>query len=111
MGFLDLDVNSPEAPAELEHGLFSDGTDRFSVRSTTSDPGTIRVHAPDLGADEYWVLILTGVSTSSPSADWLGKWDLFSREWKDAFVEEVFRIFHDCKSRPLCSVNPSAGVR
>ncbi|SDD87171.1 hypothetical protein [Glycomyces harbinensis] len=81
---------------ELEHGRFTDGIDWFSVRTATSDPTTIRVHALDMDRDD-WALVITGLRTSSMSADWPGKWGSFSEEWKSDFLERVFQVYYACE--------------
>lgn len=65
-------MDSPSHPVAREHGTFTDDRDLFSVRSATSDPGTVRVHAVGAPPAAYFMVVLTEVGTPRVDAAWCG---------------------------------------
>lgn len=88
-------------PVEWEHGVFTDDRDRFSVRSATSDPGTVRVHAVGTPADSYFVVVLTEVGTPNVDAAWCGPWADRSSAWKAAFLGWTFHLYFNRRPSPV----------
>lgn len=83
-----------ELPAAvLEHGTFNDGICEFAVRSASTDPGIVRVHAIGVPQQDYWVLVLTDVGTSFVGATWIGQWEMRSAVWKACFVAWTFHLY------------------
>lgn len=78
---------------ELEHGAFTDGVYEFVVRSTTSDPGVIRVHAVNADPSALWVAVLTDVGTTNVDATWCGAWQYKSPTWKAQCAALTFRTY------------------
>lgn len=87
--------------AELEHGTFTDRIHEFSVRSTTTVPGIVRVHALNTGPERYWVLVLTDVGSDLVDAAWCGSWARRSVPWKAAFVNWAFHLYFTGRPSPL----------
>jgi hypothetical protein len=79
--------------AELEHGTFTDRIHEFSVRSATTVPGVVRVHALHTRPKNYWVLVLTDVGSDRVDAVWCGTWADRSIPWKAAFVDWAFHLY------------------
>lgn len=95
---------------ELEHGAFTDGVYEFVVRSTTSDPGVVRVHAVNAVPGARWVAVLTDVGTDNVDATWCGVWECKSPTWKRQCAALTFRTY--LTEQPTIRQHPSlAGAR
>lgn len=93
---------------ELEHGVFSDGVHEFSVRSTTTDTGVLRVHALSEDPHLYWVMVLTGVGTEHVDATWCGTWDDRSVTWKAGCLAWTFHRYYHERPTPRTARHRSA---
>ena len=95
LAFAGLDIKPvTEPPARIEHGRFRLLSSEYSVRSTTSDPTTLRVRA--LKPEQSWVLVLTGFRTPDLAATWIGDWATCCATWRWLFVQQVFRTYYGC---------------
>ena len=98
-----------DQPTRIEHGSFQLDGSVFSVRSTTSDPTTLRIQVlrPDA-----WVLVLTGFRTPDLAATWIGDWATNCATWRWFFVQQVFRTYYGCNVNDGLAVSaPLASVR